>query len=327
MRETINCQPVTPTRLFFERSAATRSLEEACRRFVGLYHEGLTEPAHTFHRAVEAIHAMCASLVECEAAGVDAADLRDIVSMARQVHALSPFTRRLQEWPRGYPGDFETIEWLCTAENRGETPLAQVLEQCALASPIAQQHRNKVAFQTAAILEAMGRHDECRVLSLACGSNPDLRSIAGQVTGGARFVLCDGDPDALIFSSARLTEIGDRCRFVHGFVPRVLRSVRESGPYHLIFAGGLFDYLSDRLVARTLAIALDALLAPGGRIVFTNIAAGNPFRLWLEYLADWRLIERSEEDIQRLCRDAGASGRVVMQRDPTSLAILASIQT
>jgi SAM-dependent methyltransferase len=312
--------------VFGDRSTAIRSLEDACHRFVSLYRGPLTEPAHTFHQVVAAIHEMCTCLVQCESAGVDAAELRSLVASARQVHALSPFTRRLQEWPRGYPGDFETIEWLCTAENRGETPLARALEHYALTASIAQQHRNKVAFQAAAILDAMHRHPDCRVLSLACGSNPDLRSIAGQVTNEARFVLCDGDLDALTFSSARLEAMGDRCEFVHGFVPRVLRSVRRSGPYHLIFAGGLFDYLSDRLIARTLAMSFGSLLAPGGRVVFTNIATGNPFRVWLEYLADWRLIERSEEDIGAICAEAGLAVRPVMQRDSTNLAILATVQ-
>jgi extracellular factor (EF) 3-hydroxypalmitic acid methyl ester biosynthesis protein len=40
-------------------------------------------------------------------------------------------------------------------------------------------------------------------------------------------------------------------------------------------------------------------------VVFTNIARGNPFRVSIEYLGDWRLIERSEQDIVRLCHAAG----------------------
>jgi hypothetical protein len=106
-------------------------------------------------------------------------------------------------------------------------------------------------------------------------------------------------------------------------VPRVLRQTRDYGPYHLISAGGLFDYLPDRLVSLTLGIACK-LLAPGGRMVFTNIGAGNPFRVWLEYMADWKLIERSEQEVERLCRDAGISAPVTLERDSTGLAILAS---
>lgn len=51
------------------------------------------------------------------------------------------------------------------------------------------------------------------------------------------------------------------------------------------------------------------------------MAAGNPFRVWLEYLANWTLIERSDSDIRRLCADAGL-GPPAIERDSTGLALL-----
>ena len=59
------------------------------------------------------------------------------------------------------------------------------------------------------------------------------------------------------------------------------------------------------------------------RFHFSNIAAGNPFRPWIEYLADWRLIERSPADLEHLISDADipvASRRIF--RDSTSLALM-----
>ncbi len=38
----------------------------------------------------------------------------------RRIHARSAFVKRLQEWPRGYPGDFETVEYLCGGRSRAE---------------------------------------------------------------------------------------------------------------------------------------------------------------------------------------------------------------
>ena len=70
----------------------------------------------------------------------------------------SPLVHRLQAWPRGYAGDFETVEWLCDARNRaqiGTVPWA--IEQCSLQSPLAQQHRNKVGLQARAILSTLVR--------------------------------------------------------------------------------------------------------------------------------------------------------------------------
>jgi hypothetical protein len=89
---------------------------------------------------------------------------------------------------------------------------------------------------------------------------------------------------------------------------------------------GRVSRLSDRFIARTLADAWNALLSPAGRIVFTNIATGNPYRVWIEYLADWKLIERSEDDIIGICRLAGIPAEPRMIRDATSLAIVATLK-
>ena len=38
---------------------------------------------------------------------------------------------------------------------------------------------------------------------------------------------------------------------------------------------------------------------------FTNIAKYNPYRPWIEYLANWVLIERSREDIFEAIKGTG----------------------
>jgi extracellular factor (EF) 3-hydroxypalmitic acid methyl ester biosynthesis protein len=304
---------------------AMEALSSACGRMVALGRDS-ERGRQQFHRVVSAIHGICDALTDCEAAGVPAADLRQIGSNARETHGQSPFIRRLQEWPRGYAGDFETIEWLWRGENRAPIgTLGYALEAYALTAAIAQQHRNKVHLQARCVLEAAHRKADCRVLSIGCGSSPDIRSVAPHVPASATFVFCDSDEQALEFSR-RATEGADVQRhFVHGIVPRVLRRLEPLAPFDLILAGGLFDYLPDRWLARTAGDAWNRLLAPGGRLVFTNIATGNPFRVWLEYMADWRLIERSELDVVRLCRDAEIPVEPTLRRDETGLAILATV--
>jgi hypothetical protein len=312
-------------------NAATNStyelneLDAACGRMRALAARPAVDSAHVFHATVSAIHGICEALLVCEEAGVSPGELREILGPVREIHARSPFMRRLQEWPRSYAGDFETIEWLWRAENCAQGPFARALEQYALTSAIAQQHRNKVAFQASCMLEAQQRHWPCRVLSLACGSSPDLRSIVQHVRPSTAFVLCDSDPGALEFSHTQLASIERQCALVQGRVPFALRSVRKHGPFNLIVAGGLFDYLPNNVVERTMALACESLLADGGRLVFTNLAKGNPFRVWLEYIADWPLLERSEADLLALAEGAGLGGSMTLTRDATGLAILASV--
>lgn len=293
-----------------DAAAALASLTSACSRLEHLARGSIAGSARQYHRTVSTVHDICGALTECEASGAPDAVVRDTIRGAREIHGKSPFVTRLQQWPRGYAGDFETIEWLWRGDNRAPAgSLAHAIETYALNAAIAQQHRNKVTFQAACMLQAMATTTPCRMLSIGCGSSPDLRTVLDQVPASTSVVLCDSDVEALNYSRAKLHPIADRCEFVHGMVPRVLRRVRAHGPFDLILAGGLFDYLSDRLIQRTLEESWTRLLAPGGRIVFTNIARGNPFRVWIEYLADWRLIERSEEDVLRICRDAGIRRR------------------
>lgn len=307
--------------------AALERLVEACDRLEALAEASSVAGIRQFHRVVSLIHDICDALADAEANGVDPRVLRKTVATARHIHARSPFITRLQQWPRGYPGDFETIEWLWRGDNRAPAgSLGYAFEAYALSAAIAQQHRNKVALQAACMRQAMHADPSCRVLSIGCGSSPDVRSVIDHASPGARFTLCDSDPDALAYSRMALGSAADRCQFVAGFVPRVLRRVRADGPFNMILAGGLFDYLSDRFIHRTLHDAWHELLAPGGLILFTNIADGNPFRVWLEYLADWRLIERSEEDVVRLCEDAGVPVEPALARDATGLAIVATIR-
>ncbi len=307
--------------------AALAFLASSCRQLETLARFSVAGSARQYHRAVSIVHDICAALTSCEAAGTPDAEIREVLQPAREIHAASPFVTRLQSWPRGYAGDFETIEWLWRGDNRAPAgTLAHAIEQYALNAAIAQQHRNKVSFQAACLLQAFAVARPCRVLSIGCGSSPDVRTVIDHVPASATIVLCDSDKDALSYSRAKLDPIADRCHLVPGTVPRVLRRVRDHGPFDLILAGGLFDYLSDRFIARTLSEAWNTLLSPGGRIVFTNIARGNPFRVWIEYLGSWRLIERSEEDVVNLCRAAGIPVTPVIVRDATSLAIVATLK-
>lgn len=266
----------SPDASVLERAHALAHLDQAAIRLETLAKASLAGSAQQYHRAVAVVHDLCDGITSCLAAGVPDADLRARVASARAIHGRSPFVERLQQWPRGYAGDFETIEWLWTGENRapGGT-LARALESYALTSPIAQQHRNRVAFQAESLLRTFASGRPCRVLSLGCGGNPDLRTVLDRVPSTARFVLCDADPEALVFSRDKLGAVADQCTFVLGMVPRVLRRVVEYGPFDLVMARGLFDYLPDRFVSCTVADVWHKALGPGGRLLFTNIARDN----------------------------------------------------
>ncbi|MBD2093417.1 hypothetical protein H6F67_26585 [Microcoleus sp. FACHB-1515] len=65
------------------------------------------------YRTASSLHILCGIVKEAESAGFSRSDILEVLQPARELHAQSPFIARLQTWPRGYPGDFETIEYIC----------------------------------------------------------------------------------------------------------------------------------------------------------------------------------------------------------------------
>ncbi len=98
------------------------------------------------------------------------------------------------------------------------------------------------------------------------------------------------------------------------------------GPFDLVLASGLFDDLPDRLAELLLCGAWQRLLAPGGRFFFTNLGRRNRYRVWMEYLADWNVIECSDTDLRRLVVAAFCpTARCHIRTEATGLTWLVSV--
>ncbi|MCB4757617.1 MAG: methyltransferase domain-containing protein [Elusimicrobia bacterium] len=309
---------------------AERNMSKAVDSFVKLASSSNTSPSIFFHQVISSIHDLCARIAICEQTGIPKEKILQIISDARAIHSNSPFIKRLQVWPRGYIGDFETIEWLIKQKNNSNKEKIEfVLEQYALGSMIAQQHRNKVQYQAFNILECINKsiYNCPKILIMACGSSPDVRLITKLIRGQKfQLVLIDSDPDAIKFSIESLYEIGSKCKFIEGNIFTKIGTLSKLGPFDLIVAGGLFDYLNDKQIKFLVQKSISKLLKPLGKFFFSNIAAGNPYRHWIEYLANWTLIERREGQIFRLLNSIGIeTENIRFYRDPTGLSIFTEI--
>jgi SAM-dependent methyltransferase len=308
-------------------AVALRELRDLASQFVGL--DSHVYGDERYHRVLALMHAMCAGILECEAAGVARAQIVDALQDVRAIHARSPFVKRLQEWPRGYPGDFETVEYICNAINRAPVgTLAHTCESYALTRSVAQQHRNKIQHQSAQILRAMLlKPGRSRVLSIACGSCADVQRILPFIQNVVgELYLNDADPSALDYSRSILAPIAHACRFLQGNALRVAKRLEREATFDLVVAGGLFDYLPAKHATYLIETIYHRLLSPDGSLFFTNIASGNPYRPLIEYFGDWFLIERTDDDIRDYCRVAAIpTENVKIARDETGLAHLIEV--
>jgi extracellular factor (EF) 3-hydroxypalmitic acid methyl ester biosynthesis protein len=312
-----------------ERDSSTCLVElsRAVNDFLALERRDFLSEEQRHHATLSIVHRLCVRVLDCRAAGFTREEVVEILMPVREIHSRSPFVSRLQRWPRGYAGDFETVEYIC----RGATGMenARIEEHCEVYSlnlPIAQQHRNKVLHQAERIATTLFEHESPRILALACGSCPDFgRLVPLLQRTRATIVLNDADADALAFAANRLASVADRCVFVPGNALTVVRRLAQGPPFDLILAGGLFDYLPDRH-ATFLIRAATRLLALKGKFFFTNIARGNPYASLIEHFGDWFLLERSVQELMALCAEAGVPAEdVSIMRDETGLAFLIDV--
>ena len=309
---------MSETRERLDLSALETEVTNFCRFFEAMPNN----PAAAMHATISRMHSLCAEIARLPAALWRAPEVQAILKPAAQLQAQSPFVNRLREWPRGYPGDFETIELLMKGSQVPTRPVpGEWIDWYALNTAIGQQHRNKVWWQYLRMCAVTPG----RILSVGCGGGADFNIAPHQFTG-SEIALLDIDQEALRLAQDRL----QRYCTVHticGDVRRGIRKAQDEGPYDVVVCGGLFDYLDDRTIVFLLRELLERAVRVGGSVLFTNIAEENPFRVWMEALVDWRLIHRSEMDIRRIVEAAGFDlDGLHLGRDGTGLTHLIEIE-
>ncbi len=304
-------------------------LRQSVESFLSLESHITDGSSQLFHKVVSSMHDLCFHILEAEKSGVSRAEIESIIQPARDIHSNSVFVKRLQDWPRKYPGDFETIEYICNLENHSQYgKIEYYIEDYALNSAMAQQHRNKLQRQAEIILNTLlnGRSAQ-NILSVGCGGCRDIVKISKYIADiPCDLVLHDIDNDALELSKKRLAGLRGNVHLVSGNFLQALRKTEQSGPFDLILAGGLFDYLSDKHISFFLKYVLSKLLKQQGVLFFTNVKTDNPYRVWQEYLANWKLVYRSEDDIANLLTDAGFTANdFKIEKDETGLTFLVTV--
>lgn len=157
----------------------------------------------------------------------------------------------------------------------------------------------------AAVEQAGARGERARIMSLACGPARELMDVFDQ-TPRARWpvaTLLDIDAEALKLvgqSLAQRDASADGTLVQANLIRLALgREKLELPPQQLIYSIGLIDYFNDEFVIRLLDWVHERL-APGGEVVLGNFHPRNPVKATMDHILEWKLIHRSEDDMQRL---------------------------
>lgn len=196
--------------------------------------------------------------------------------------------------PYGYHGDFDLIDKIYT---RFESPDPRFRRWDAFfqsrAAAEAVRSRKAYCVRLATQLARARRGDAYRMLSAACGPARDVYEILSREDHVVADCL-DRDPAALEYARKLTAPFASRVRLMRRNI------VRFHAPpeYDLVWAAGIFDYLSDRTFVATLARLADMLRA-GGRLVVANFGEDNPSRAYME-CGLWFLEHRSRDKLAAL---------------------------
>lgn len=223
----------------------------------------------------------------------------------------SRFCDRCFSKPRGYAGDFSTIELIHQNQPSGDGRLGPLIDAWFLAQPPARAVRARRVLIRDLLLERHATHGQVsgderfRILALGAGSARELFDMFQQIKDPRHLLATclDVDVEALAYSAHLAREQGLEERFLWA-KENVLRLGRSRGttrpaPQNVIYSVGLFDYLKDEIVVQVLNW-IHATLAPGGQAIVGNFDVNCKGRAFLDYVLDWRLLYRTPEQMQEL---------------------------
>jgi extracellular factor (EF) 3-hydroxypalmitic acid methyl ester biosynthesis protein len=221
-------------------------------------------------------------------------------------------TNTAERWyskPRGYAGDYLTIHQMYQNVPAGRGRIGCILDRCFLNLPAVTAVRNRrplLAQEINAVVSAR-QGAPARVTSLACGPAAELFDVYEQLEDPAKLTttLIDIDLQALAFVGERRNEarLQKQMRLVNANLIYLVteRETIDLRDQDLIYSIGLIDYFSDKFVVKLLNYIHKAL-RPGGKVILGNFHPRNPDKPMMDHLFDWRLIHRTEDDMNRLFR-------------------------
>lgn len=229
--------------------------------------------------------------------------------------SLSANAMRSIAKPRGYAGDFLSIAQLYENTPEGVGRIGPLVDRCFLNLASAQAVRNRRSLLAreieAAVAACAGR--AARVTSLACGPAAEVFDVYDTLPDPAvlQATLLDMDLHALAYVADRRDARRLRAHvslvnenLVYLATGRRKVTLEEQD---LVYSVGLIDYFEDEFVIKLMNF-IHAALRPGGRVVLGNFHPRNPTRALLDHVFEWKLIHRTEADMNRLfC--ASAFGR------------------
>ncbi len=248
-----------------------------------------------------------------ETSGIDENEITNIKKFFRNSIASwydkSIMTSRSLKKPKGYPGDFETIEGVYNMKPLSEG-IGLYLDIFYLNTQLAHAIINRKNYSRDKICKYIFGCDSFKALNVASGSCREWFEIAiNRACNGIHLTLLDFDEDSLDYSIHRLNKTNSGI-LAYPLKKNVLKFAIESKTpnitedYDFVYSIGLYDYIPDK-VLRKLIQKQFSLLKGGGKMLIAFKDCTKYDKTMYDWLADWHFIPRTKEQVDTFLNEMG----------------------
>lgn len=295
-----------------ERDDIARSLsDDAQEGWTALLEEGNRLSAESFHDKAQRI--AMKSFTE---------------RVVTQMLVEGPGWARCYYKPAGYPGDYKIMNYGYERRPEGETVREKFLHLLGMIASDAIVCRMETlaelisgyALSRAGIADAE-KGVRYSITSVGSGPARELEDILKATPAhiGWDVTLIDQEPAALEYVYSRIVDVEGRERLNLNALNISFRDMlspsRDAASFmdnDIIYSSGLVDYLNP-LLAQRFVKRLYEYVKPGGQVIIGNVNDAPTGMIWpLEFVTDWSLYFRTEDDMRAIAQDIpGASVSVI----------------
>jgi|SRR3990167_2887511 len=250
----------------------------------------------------------------------------------RHYFLYGDFIRWSYEKPFGYAGDFKIIDDIYRnhSSTTGFTRLWDNYFQQLNVSKAVRERKEDIKKMIITFLEDQGnqKNHNIRIMNLASGSAREIKELleadSKELFAEVVFDCYDFDSRAINYAKELLNNDSNVNFFQKNAIRLALKkNIREEivKNYDLIYSNGLFDYLDEGIATRLIS-NLKKLLKRNGIIVISNVRDkySSPSAGWMEWVAEWYLIYRTEDELKNIFKAAGFSHndlQIIIQHSKT----------
>lgn len=244
---------------------------------------------------------------------------------------LGTWSERSLKKPQSIAGDHFTIDQIYKHGNQEKSILGHLVNHCFFEEPACKAVINRKQYMEdllLANLEKQTGDEPLRVSSIASGPAEELFAVYEQLgkDGASRLKAAGIDIDkracAAVDDRIQANKLSRHFSTFSHDIFKFDPAAHKLADQDIVYSMGLFDYFKDRLAIRVIN-KLHKMLKPGGTVIIGNFHVSCSSRVFLDYLLDWPLIYRTEQDMVRLFEQSDFAGsEVIVDFEPEGINML-----